>query len=100
MKNIVLSAALLAALACTSCATKPTPTADADATQGKIVIYQMMVRVFGNDNTTNIYNGTREQNGCGRMSDITPEALQSIRRLGCNYVWYTGIPRHATGRET
>ena len=76
MKNIVLSAALLAALACTSCATKPTPTADADATQGKIVIYQMMVRVFGNDNTTNIYNGTREQNGCGRMSDITPEALQ------------------------
>ena len=96
MKNIVLSAALLAALACTSCATKPTPTADADATQGKIVIYQMMVRVFGNDNTTNIYNGTREQNGCGRMSDITPEALQSIRRLGCNYVWYTGILQQAT----
>jgi len=56
----------------------------------------MMVRVFGNDNTTNIINGTREQNGCGRMSDITPEALQSIKRLGANYVWYTGIIQQAT----
>ncbi len=96
MKNNVLSAVILAALACTSCATKPNQTAEADATQGKIVIYQMMVRVFGNDNTNNIYNGTREQNGCGRMSDITAEALQSIKRLGCNYVWYTGILQQAT----
>ena len=94
MKNPILATALLAAMACTGCATKPVETAEAP--QGKIVIYQMMVRIFGNDNTTNIYNGTREQNGCGRMSDITPEALQSIRRLGCNYVWYTGIIQQAS----
>ena len=95
MKNLLLSSALLAALACTSCATKPTPDVEPQP-DGKIVIYQMMVRIFGNDNTTNIYNGTREQNGCGRMSDISAEALQSIKRLGCNYVWYTGIIQQAS----
>ena len=95
MKNLLLSSALLAVLACTSCATKPTPDVEPQP-DGKIVIYQMMVRLFGNDNTTNIFNGTREQNGCGRMSDITPEALQSIRRLGANYVWYTGIIQQAS----
>ena len=94
MTKSVLAAALLAALACSSCTTKAPETAD--PSQGKIVIYQMMVRIFGNDNTTNVFNGTREQNGCGRMSDITPEALQSIKRLGCNYVWYTGILQQAT----
>ncbi len=96
MKKNVLSAALLAALVCTSCATKSNPGAETESPPVKIVIYQMMVRIFGNDNTNNIYNGTREENGCGRMSDITSEALQSIRRLGCNYVWYTGIVQQAT----
>lgn len=96
MKNRVLSAALLAVLACTSCATKSPESSEAESPAGKMVIYQMMVRVFGNDNVSHIYNGTREENGCGRMSDITPEALQSIRRLGCNYVWYTGILQQAT----
>jgi len=56
----------------------------------------MMVRLFGNENITNNINGTREENGCGQMSDITTEALQSIKRLGANYVWYTGIIQQAT----
>lgn len=64
--------------------------------QGKMVIYQMMVRVFGNENTTNVFNGTREQNGCGLMSDVSDAALQSISRLGANYVWYTGIIQQAS----
>ncbi len=96
MKNYLIVPALLAALACTSCATKPADGPEAGPSEGKIVIYQMMVRLFGNDNTTNVFNGTRTQNGCGRMSDITPEALQSIRRLGANYVWYTGIIQQAS----
>lgn len=91
-----LSAALLAALASTSCATRTSHEPDAKTAPGKIVIYQMMVRIFGNDNTSNIYNGTREQNGCGHLSDISAEALQSIKRLGCNYVWYTGILQQAS----
>lgn len=94
VKTITFSAALLAAISCTNCATKSSE--PAEEPQQKIVVYQMMVRLFGNDNTTNVFNGTREQNGCGRMSDITAEALQSIKRLGCNYVWYTGIIQQAT----
>ena len=96
MKRLFLPAAILAALACASCASKSSTPEALTPEQGKMVVYQMMVRLFGNDNTSNIYNGTREQNGCGRMSDITPEALQSIRRLGANYVWYTGIIQQAT----
>lgn len=92
MKRL-LPAAIFAAI-CTCCTSQPAP--EETSEQGKIVIYQMMVRLFGNDNISNIYNGTREQNGCGRMSDISTEALQSIKRLGANYVWYTGIIQQAT----
>lgn len=96
MKSNILSALILAVFVCSGCSPKTNNVDESRTPQGKIVIYQMMVRIFGNDNTTNIYNGTREQNGCGRMSDITPEALQSIKRLRCNYVWYTGIIQQAT----
>ena len=94
MKRLLIPAALFAALLSAGCTSK-TPE-ETVPSQGKMVVYQMMVRLFGNDNTTNTFNGTREQNGCGRMSDITPEALQSIKRLGANYVWYTGIIQQAS----
>ena len=38
----------------------------------KPVIYQLVVRYFGNTNTTNQRNGTLAVNGCGRFVDITP----------------------------
>ena len=96
MKKVLVGSVLcvLAVLACIACQEKTKE--EVPEAEPKIIIYQMLVRIFGNTNTTNVYNGTREQNGCGRMSDITPEALQSIRRLGCNYVWYTGIIQQAT----
>lgn len=95
MKNSLPLSALCAALALSGC-TSNQATPQEETSEGKIVIYQMMVRLFGNENTTNNINGTREENGCGRMSDITTEALQSIKRLGANYVWYTGIIQQAT----
>ena len=96
MKNKFCLTALIAALTFSGCTNhNATPQTD-NLSEGKIVIYQMMVRLFGNENTTNNINGTREENGCGKMSDITSEALQSIKRLGANYVWYTGIIQQAT----
>ena len=62
----------------------------------KIVIYQMLVRLFGNTNPTRRVNGTLAENGCGKMNDITASALRSIRQLGCNWVWYTGLLQQAT----
>lgn len=62
----------------------------------RLIIYQVMPRLFGNKNLTNKTNGTIEENGCGKMNDFTPEALLSIRKLGVTHIWYTGIIEHAT----
>lgn len=62
----------------------------------KLVIYQMMVRLFGNKNQTNKYYGSIEQNGCGKFNDITGTALDKLKDLGISHVWYTGVIEHAT----
>jgi glycosidase len=62
----------------------------------KIVIYQMMTRLFGNKNQTNKFYGSVEENGVGKMNDINEEALAAIKELGITHVWYTGIIEHAT----
>jgi glycosidase len=62
----------------------------------KLVIYQVLVRYFGNKNTTNKFYGSIEENGCGKFNDITELALKELKNLGVNYVWYTGVIEHAT----
>ena len=64
----------------------------------KPIIYQLFPRLFANYNETRKYNGTKEENGCGRFVDINERALKSISDLGATHVWYTGIIRHATDR--
>ncbi|SDL77751.1 Glycosidase [Catalinimonas alkaloidigena] len=61
----------------------------------KLIIYQMMTRLFGNTTTTNKPWGTRDENGVGKFNDISDRALQEIRDLGATYVWYTGVIEHA-----
>ena len=61
----------------------------------KEVIYQVFTRLFGNTNTTNKPWGTIEENGVGKFSDFSTEALAEIRDLGVTYIWYTGVPHHA-----
>ncbi len=62
---------------------------------GKVVIYQLLPRLFGNTETTDRPWGRAEENGVGRMSDISDQALRGIAELGVTHVWYTGIPHHA-----
>ena len=62
----------------------------------KPIIYQLFPRVFANFNATRKYNGTKEENGCGKFADINERALQSIVDLGATHIWYTGVIRHAT----
>jgi glycosidase len=97
MKTIYI---LLAALLLTSCGeeekaptseTRDIPMKD----PGKIVVYQVFTRLFGNTNTTNTPWGTLEENGVGKFSDFTPRALEEIRNLGVTHIWYTGVPHHA-----
>ena len=62
----------------------------------QIVIYQLLPRLFGNKNTANIPYGTIEQNGSGKFNDITDQALDGIKELHANYIWYTGAIAHAS----
>lgn len=62
----------------------------------KIVIYQVFPRWFGNTNTRLVKNGSLAQNGVGKFSAFTPEALAAIAELGVSHIWYTGVIEHAT----
>ncbi len=62
---------------------------------GKIIIYQMMTRLFGNKATANVPWGTIEENGVGKFNDINEAALRGIKELGATHVWYTGVIEHA-----
>ncbi|MGI4751319.1 MAG: alpha-amylase family protein [Janthinobacterium lividum] len=62
----------------------------------KLLIYQLLVRLFGNQNSTNKYYGSIEENGCGKFNDITDAALQEIKKMNFSHVWFTGIIEHAT----
>ena len=62
----------------------------------KIILYQIFTRLFGNDNTSCVPNGSIEQNGCGKLANFTSEALAAIKGLGTTHVWYTGVIEHAT----
>ena len=62
----------------------------------KLIIYQLLPRLFGNQNTTNKFYGTKVENGVGKFNDINDKALQELKKLGITHVWYTGIIEHAT----
>ena len=62
----------------------------------KLIIYQLLPRLFGNTNTTNKVWGTLAENGSGTFADINDAALASIKTLGTTHIWYTGVHEHAT----
>ncbi|MDL2223860.1 alpha-amylase family protein [Bacteroidales bacterium OttesenSCG-928-M06] len=62
----------------------------------KIVIYQVLPRLFGNENTVLVPDGSKKENGCGKLSAFTDKALAEIKKMGFNHIWYTGLIEHAT----
>jgi len=62
----------------------------------KIVIYQLLPRLFSNVKINNLRHGSLEENGCGKFNDINSLALSGIKNLGVTHVWYTGVIEHAT----
>jgi glycosidase len=61
------------------------------------VIYQLMVRTFGNTNETRKFNGTLAENGCGKFNDINDTALASLKQMGFTHIWLTGVLEQASG---
>jgi glycosidase len=62
----------------------------------KPVIYQLVLRYFGNVGGGNLIDGTLEQNGCGKFADVDATALTELARLGVTHVYLTGVLRQAT----
>jgi len=62
----------------------------------KIVIYQVLPRLFGNTQSQNTIGGNREENGTGKLSAFSPRVLKEFKRMGITHVWYTGLLEHAT----
>lgn len=60
------------------------------------VIYQTFPRIFTNTNPTNTFAGTLEENGSGKLNDYTPKLLRSLKAMGVNCIWLTGVIEHAT----
>ncbi|MEG2164570.1 MAG: alpha-amylase family protein [Bacteroidales bacterium] len=65
----------------------------------KIVIYQVLPRLFGNINPKCKPWGSKDENGVGKFSDFTPEILSGIKELSVTHIWYTGILEHATATD-
>ncbi|GAA5116260.1 hypothetical protein JIN84_19300 [Luteolibacter yonseiensis] len=61
------------------------------------VIYQLLVRTFGNTNETRRINGTLAENGCGKFNDINDAALGSLKDMGFTHLWLTGVLEQASG---
>lgn len=62
----------------------------------KIVIYQMMPRLFGNVKTVNKPFGSLEENGVGKLEGISNLAIDGIKNLGVTHLLLVGIIEHAT----
>ncbi len=62
----------------------------------KLIIYQLFPRIFTNMNASCVPGGTLEQNGCGKLNEITPKVLKSLADMGVNCVWLTGVIEMAT----
>lgn len=60
------------------------------------LVYQLVVRLFGNTNERRKTDGTLEENGAGKFADVSDVALASLRALGVTHVWLTGVLRQAT----
>jgi glycosidase len=66
------------------------------ASNHKLIIYQLLPRLFGNSNTTNKFYGSIEENGSGKFNHITEKAITEIKAMGFTHIWYTGVIEHAT----
>lgn len=74
----------------------PVKTFNNNQKSDKMIIYQLMVRLFGNVNKSNKFNGSIEENGSGKFNDISDKALGELKKLGISHVWFTGVIEHAS----
>lgn len=62
-------------------------------------IYQLLPRLFGNENERRKINGTLAENGSGKFSDLSESVLENLRADHYTHLWLTGILQHATSTD-
>lgn len=62
----------------------------------KLIIYQLFPRIFTNTCGNPQPWGTLEQNGSGKLNDLKGSTLDSLKAMGINCLWLTGVIEHAT----
>jgi glycosidase len=92
---ILLCIAAFCLVRCSAPKEKIPPIPQMKNSGNKVVIYQMMTRLFGNIKSFNKQYGTIEENGVGKFEDIDAKALAGIKELGISHIWYTGVIEHA-----
>src|SRR5688500_7072302 len=95
MRKILVYFTACMLLGCSTPKEKIPPVTTMEKSSGKMIVYQLLPRLFGNKKTVNKYYGTLEENGVGKFNDINNNALKEIKALGVSHVWYTGIIEHA-----
>lgn len=62
----------------------------------RLIIYQLFPRIFTNTEEHPEPWGSLKRNGSGKLNDLTHDVLASLKDLGINTLWLTGIIEHAT----
>ena len=64
---------------------------------GKIIVYQLLPRLWGNLKESPVPGGGLDLNGCGKFRAVDDRTLCWLRdELKVTHVWFTGVIRHAT----
>ncbi|MDP8223817.1 MAG: alpha-amylase family glycosyl hydrolase [Candidatus Lernaella stagnicola] len=103
LKHLLIVAALLGALLLPSCGEKH-ETKDFDAPPAaeagqRVVIYQLVPRLFSNINENREWDGDLAANGVGKFEHIDEVALTAIKELGATHIWLTGVLQQATNTD-
>lgn len=62
----------------------------------RLIVYQLFPRIFTNTVENPQPWGSLQTNGSGKFKDLSPELLSSLKKLGINTLWLTGVIEHAT----
>ena len=63
---------------------------ESSPTDNKLIIYQLLPRLYGNTKQVNKTYGSIEENGVGKFNDINDKALQEIKKMGFAHVGFQG----------
>lgn len=63
---------------------------------GKMIIYQLFLRLFANKKTPQKTDGSIEENGCGKFNDISTPILEELKSWGYTHIWLIGILEQAS----